>query len=42
MNVYIKEILAQKGLTQKDIAEKLGALHSPTSPPPSRAPRFPL
>ena len=28
MNVYIKEILAQKGLTQKDIAEKLGVTQS--------------
>lgn len=28
MNVYIKEILARKGLTQKDIAEKLGVTQS--------------
>lgn len=40
MNVYIKEILAQKGLTQKDIAEKLGVTQSNISATISR-PSFP-
>ncbi len=40
MNVYIKEILAQKGLTQKDIAEKLGVIQSNISATISR-PSFP-
>lgn len=40
MNVYIKEILAQKGLTQKDIAEKLGVTQSNISATISR-PLFP-
>lgn len=40
MNVYIKEILAQKGLTQKDITEKLGVTQSNISATISR-PSFP-
>ena len=38
--LYIKEILAQKGLTQKDIAEKLGVTQSNISATISR-PSFP-
>lgn len=37
MNVYIKEILARKGLTQKDIAEKLGVTQSNISATISRS-----
>ena len=40
MNVYIKEILAQKGLTQKDIANKIGVTQSNISATISR-PSFP-
>ena len=40
MNVYIKEILAQKGLTQKDIAAKIGVTQSNISATISR-PSFP-
>lgn len=40
MNVYIKEILAQKGLTQKDIANKIGVTQSNISAIISR-PSFP-
>lgn len=36
MNVYIKEILAQKGLTQKDIAAKIGVTQSNISATISR------
>ena len=36
MNVYIKEILAQKGLTQKDIAAKMGVTQSNISATISR------
>lgn len=36
MNVYIKEILAQKGLTQKDIAAKIGVTQSNVSATISR------
>ncbi len=40
MNVYIKELLAKKGLTQKDIADKIGVTQSNISATISR-PSFP-
>lgn len=40
MHVYIKEILAQKGLTQKDVADKIGVTQSNVSAIISR-PSFP-
>lgn len=40
MHVYIKEILAKKGLTQKDVADKIGVTQSNVSAIISR-PSFP-